>query len=101
MKKIILFAFLVVLIAANVFAAPQIAAKEKVFELPVMAEGKIYGYSFVVQNSGDQELAVEPLKVSCGCVKIIEPKGPVTLAPKEKLTILFQFDTTGYTAPTI
>lgn len=101
MKKIIFFTFLTLLIAVSSFAAPQVAAKEKTFELPLMVEGKVYGYSFTVQNSGDEELAVEPLKVSCGCVKIIEPAGPVKLAPKEKLTILFQFDTTGFTSSTV
>ncbi|MBM3248161.1 MAG: DUF1573 domain-containing protein [Candidatus Omnitrophica bacterium] len=101
MKKLIFFTLLVLLITTNVFAAPQIAVKEKTFELPLMAEGKVYGYSFVVQNSGDTELAVEPLRVDCGCVKIVEPSGSVKLAPKEKLTILFQFDTTGFTGPTV
>ena len=100
MKKIVFFSLLIIFAAATVFAAPQISIKQRTFELPPMVEGKNYGYSFAVKNIGDEELFVDLLKVSCGCLTIVEPNKSVKLAPEETLSVKFNFDTTGFTKPT-
>lgn len=100
MKKVFFFAFLLLLVATGAFAAPQAYVKQAVYQLPIMMEGRIYGYSFIVQNTGDQDLLIDTMRVSCGCVKIVQPTGKAKLAPQEKLDILFQFNTKGFTAPT-
>ncbi|MBM3251588.1 MAG: DUF1573 domain-containing protein [Candidatus Omnitrophica bacterium] len=101
MKRIIFVAFLVFFLAASAFCAPQLTIKNKEFDLGVMAEGMIYEYTLSIQNTGDEDLSIDLLKVSCGCVEIIEPTKPVKIAPGEKTELKFLFNTTGFTAKTI
>jgi hypothetical protein len=102
MKKLILLflTLLVLFTTTTIFAAPQVAIKKRIFQLPLMIEGRIYGYSFTLKNAGDEDLSVDMLRVSCGCITIVEPTKPVILAPNETLDIKFNFDTTGLTRPT-
>jgi len=101
MKRAIFISLLILFSSSAVFAAAQISTENKVFDLGQMAEGMVYNYSFLVENTGDEDLLVDLLKVSCGCIKIIEPRKSVKLAAGEKLDIKFDFNTTGFTSKTV
>ncbi len=54
-------------------------------------EGVELTHYFVFQNTGEQPLVIEEIKVACSCTKVTFPKQPI--APLEQDTIFVSFDT--------
>ncbi|MFC1704522.1 DUF1573 domain-containing protein [Candidatus Omnitrophota bacterium] len=100
MKKLVATLFFIC-IAGVCFAGPELSVDDGYFDLGMMQEGKVYPFLFRFENSGDEDLKVDVIQVSCGCVKIVEPAEPVVVSPGEELAVHFNFDTTGFQGDTV
>jgi len=100
MKKI-LVTLIFLLLATTCFAAPKISIDDGYFDLGIMAEGQVYPYKFRIKNIGDEDLKIDVIHVSCGCVKIVKPDGPITVSAGEEFELQFNFDTTGFFGETV
>lgn len=77
-------------------ASAKVGFEPEEYRLGELPEGKVFNYSLDIINSGDQELKVSPINVSCGCLDIISPKDGLNIAPGQRAGIAFSFDTSGF-----
>lgn len=87
--------FLSVFFCTLANASPKITLLQDKFDFGKIQEGKKTEHILSIRNDGDQTLKVKA-SVSCGCVKIIEPKKETQVNPGQKLDIKFSFDSTGF-----
>jgi cytochrome c biogenesis protein CcdA len=94
-RAVVPLLFIALLLTQNVFAAAKISLNAYSVDLGNVEEGRNYPGKVIVTNVGDDNLEVVS-STSCGCVKVIEPKGKFTLAPKDSIEVNFDFNTSGY-----
>jgi hypothetical protein len=96
LKKVLAVSIFVLLsLTQNVFAIPKISLNVNSIDLGNVEEGKIYPGELIVTNVGNDNLQFIS-STSCGCVKVLEPKGRFILSPGESKEVKFEFDTSGY-----
>ncbi len=100
MKRIVVsLALLVLLSGVAVFAAPQIAVDNAVYQFGTVLEGVVVTHTFVLTNAGDETLAITRAHASCGCTTTDLAKK--SLAPGESVNLDVMFDSVGYGGRTV
>ncbi len=94
-NKILLIFILCFGLASICFAEGKAFLKDSTIELGTLSEGKLYQFSLPLQNIGDRDLTVKVVQSTCGCVKVLEPKKEVIIAPVSQTDIKYSIDTTG------
>ena len=74
-----------------VFGQPEINFKKKVHKFPKTNEGIILEHDFIFTNTGNQNLFIETIKVSCSCTKFTYPNEAIE--PGKSGVIHVSFDT--------
>lgn len=93
--KVTLFIFLALSFSLRALGESRIKLSQSSFDLGKIAEGKVYEHSFLIENLDTKDLTIRLPKATCGCVKILEPKGNLLLRPAQKAIVKFSYDSTG------
>jgi len=93
--RVILVFFVTLFFCSLVFADSRIGLSQGSFQLGKITEGKIYEYSFFIQNLVTKDLTFKSPKATCGCIKILEPTESFILRPGQKAIVRFTYDSTG------
>ena len=75
-------------------AAPRLEVDEAIHEFGSVLEGMIVVHRFVLTNTGDETLAIEDIKVWCGCTHVPE-LATDRLPPGASAELEVQLDTAG------
>ena len=98
MKKF--FALVIFILGSTVFgqnASPKIEAKETHFDFGTITEGEIAKHEFIIQNTGNADLAIGRVNASCGCTAAKPQKS--LLKPNEKTAIEVEFNSQNRLGP--
>lgn len=82
-----------VALCINCFAQPAISFRKKKIKLKEVKAGQLLRFDFFFDNTGNQPLMIERIKVACSCTQFQYPEGPVL--PHKSDTIHVSFDTKG------
>ncbi|MDP2939268.1 MAG: DUF1573 domain-containing protein [Candidatus Omnitrophota bacterium] len=93
--KISIFFILFLAITISCFAESKAFIKTNPIDLGNLAEGKLYKFSFPIQNIGDSDLIIQVVQSTCGCVQVLEPKKEAITPPVSKIEVKYSVDTTG------
>ncbi|MFH1319150.1 MAG: DUF1573 domain-containing protein [Bacteroidota bacterium] len=74
-------------------AGPKFQFEKKTIKYEKVKAGEILNFNYIFENTGDQPLIINNIKVTCGCTKPEWPKEPVK--PGQKGTIRIKFNTKG------
>lgn len=75
-------------------AAPQIWIEEPEYQFGIVAEGDSVQHTFVLENRGDETLAIDSIRTGCGCTTA--RLTTQSLAPGESVPVTITFRTNGY-----
>lgn len=90
-----LFLFLSVLFfATTVLAAPKLVIQQKLFDFGTVEEGTTVSHAFEISNQGDEDLNIQRVLTSCGCVT--STKEAEFVAPGQSTQVKVDFATAGY-----
>ncbi len=94
-RKIILAIILSLAITTLCFAEGRVFLRNDTIDLGALTEGKLYKFSFPIQNSGEGDLIIKVVQSTCGCVKVLEPQKEVIIPPAGKAEVKYSVDTVG------
>lgn len=81
-------------VVATACAAPELTAIEDTYNFGTIPQGKKVQHSFVIRNSGDAQLQIKDLSISCGCTAA-KPSSSL-IAPGKSAEIHVTFDSTNF-----
>jgi len=92
-RLLLVFAMLMLTAAPALSGGPKISFDNEVIDYGKVRYGETVTEEFVFSNTGDETLAIEKLRSTCGCTKAV--KGSSEVPPNGKSNIVAAFDTAG------
>jgi len=77
-----------------VLGGPAIDVEEPVYDFGTVVEGATVEHTFEIENTGDEDLVIEDVRVSCGCTATELPTD--TLIPSRVVRLSTALSTAGY-----
>lgn len=96
--KYVFFNAILLLMAVGFLYGPACAAPQAVFLEPAynfgsLPDSGIHSHTFIIQNTGDEELVLERIITDCGCATTESDKA---IAPGQQGKITVSFNSSGY-----
>jgi hypothetical protein len=95
--RILFVSIIIVLWAAAVFAIPEIAVVQPIFDFGSIGQGKKVVHVFTIKNKGDLPLAIKKITPSCGCTAVSSSAS--VILPGKSGEIKATFDSTNFAGP--
>jgi rhodanese-related sulfurtransferase len=93
-RRLLVLCLAAVAVALPAAAAPRIAVDLATYEFGDVVEGLSVEHTFVLTNTGDADLVIGEVQVSCGCTTTSLPTN--RLAPGQSVGLHALVDTSGY-----
>ena len=91
MKNRMLFLFLLtILLSVGQAVAADYTFDRTSRDLGTVTAGKTTRVTFTVTNNGTQPLLITAARVSCKCVKIVRPRGPILPGGSAELVVTYK-----------